>query len=390
MRFSMPHLSVTLDVGPAVHQRAGLSRYTEQLASALHQYCSDTVALHLFYNQHSGHSLPTSLAILPTQTLSFGQYAWRLSVLASQISRIPYFPLQQQLGGIKLYHATEHLLPRLSMPTVLTVHDLIFERFPQHHKLTNRAFLRVGMPLFARAATQIIAVSHHTAQDLTTIYHVPAAKITTIYEGVDANFQPAPPHQVAAIRAQYSPDRPYLLMVGTLEPRKNHLLALAALAQLKTQGYPHRLIIAGGKGWLFEPISAAVVEMGLKDDVIFTGYVPAADLPGLYSGAEALLLPSQYEGFGLPLLEAMACGTPVVCSHASSLPELAGDAALLIDPTDANAFAAAIRQLIDQTELAQTLRQRGLVQARKFTWEATARQTAELYHKVAKRHSPFD
>jgi glycosyltransferase involved in cell wall biosynthesis len=208
-------------------------------------------------------------------------------------------------------------------------------------------------------------------------------KMTVIYEGVDADFQPATHAQSAATRAQYSPDRPYLLMLGTLEPRKNHRLALTALAQLKTLGYPHRLVIAGGKGWLFEPISAAVESMGLTNDVLFTGYVPAEDLPGLYSAADALLLPSQYEGFGLPLLEAMACGTPVVCSRASSLPELAGDAALLIEPDDAEGLTAAIRQLIDQPDLASTLRQRGLAQARKFTWEATARQTAQLYQDVA-------
>jgi glycosyltransferase involved in cell wall biosynthesis len=267
----------------------------------------------------------------------------------------------------------------------MTVHDLIFERYPQHHKITNRAFLRVGMPLFVRAATHIIAVSQHTAHDLNSLYNVSHDKMTVIYEGVDADFQPAPPAQVAAVRARYSPHRPYLLMLGTLEPRKNHRLALTAIAHLKAQGYPHRLVIAGGKGWLFEPISAAVESMGLTNDVLFTGYVPGEDLPGLYSAADALLLPSQYEGFGLPLLEAMACGTPVVCSSASSLPELAGDAALLIDPGDADGLAAAIRQLIDQPDLASTLRQRGLAQARKFTWEATARQTAQLYQDVAKR-----
>ena len=382
----MPHpLPVTLDVGPAVHQHAGLSRYTSQLVIALRQACADSVDLRLFYNQHSNHQLPTELKTIPTRTLSLGQYAWRLSVLASQVSHLPYFPLRPILSDTSLYHATEHLLPRLSQPTVMTVHDLIFERYPQHHKVTNRAFLRLGMPLFVRAATHIIAVSRHTAHDLSAIYNVPTAKMTVIYEGVDAEFQPATPAQVAAIRARYSPDRPYLLMLGTLEPRKNHRLALTALAQLKAQGYPHRLIIGGGKGWLFEPISQLVESMGLTNDLLFAGYVPAADLPGLYSGADALLLPSQYEGFGLPLLEAMACGAPVVSSNASSLPELAGDAALLIDPDDAEGFTAAIRQLIDQPNLASILRQRGLLQARKFTWQAAARQTAELYTKIARR-----
>jgi glycosyltransferase involved in cell wall biosynthesis len=266
----------------------------------------------------------------------------------------------------------------------MTVHDLIFERYPQHHKMTNRAFLRVGMPLFVRAATRIIAVSRHTARDLVELYQVPESKIEVIYEGVDKEFRPATPDQITAIRSRYSPDRPYLLMVGTLEPRKNHRLALAALAQLKAAGYPHRLLIAGGKGWLFEPIAAQVEQLGLAHDVTFSGYVPASDLPGLYSAADALLMPSQYEGFGLPILEAMACGTPVICSRASSLPELAGDAALLVPPDDAGALVHAIRQVIDQPDRASSMRERGLVQAQKFTWQAAAHRTADLYQQVAR------
>ena len=375
-------LPVTLDAGPAVHQRAGLSRYTERLAAALYEHCASDIALHLFYNQHSAHQLPATLKALPTKTLPLGQYAWRLSVLASQVSRIPYTPLGSILRGSALYHATEHLLPRLSLPTVLTVHDLIFERYPQHHKLTNRAFLRLGMPLFVRAATRIIAVSRHTAQDLNKLYKVPASKIEVVYEGVDADFQPATPLQCDAIRSRYSPDRPYLLMVGTLEPRKNHQLALEALAQLKAQGYRHRLLIAGGAGWLFDPITAAVSSMGLVDDVTFTGYVPGEDLPALYSAATCVLLPSQYEGFGLPLLEAMACGAPVISSNASSLPELAGDAALMISPDDAVGLAAAIRQVIDNPDLAISMRERGLAHVRQFTWEAAARQTAQVYQDM--------
>lgn len=377
-------LPVTLDVGPAVHQRAGLSRYTERLAAALHEHCADEIALQLIYNRHSGHTLPSTLNSLSTNTLSLGQYAWRLSILASQIARVPYFPLQRALKGTRIYHATEHLLPRLALPTVMTVHDLIFERYPQHHKLTNRAFLRVGMPLFVRAATHIIAVSHHTAQDLASLYGVDTDKMTVIYEGIDAEFQPAAPAQVDAIRARYSPDRPYILMVGTLEPRKNHRLALDALAQLKAQGYPHRLLIAGGKGWLFAPITAAIETLGLSNDVTFTGYVPDEELPALYSAADVLLMPSQYEGFGFPMLEAMACGTPVVASNASSLPELAGDAARLIAPDNAPALCAAVRDIVDQPDRAATMRQLGLAHVRQFTWTATARQTAQLYQQIAK------
>ena len=216
-----------------------------------------------------------SLAGLPVYTLPLAQVPWRLSVLASQVTRFPYRPLADLVRQVRpsplaprpshptLYHATEHLLPRLPGPTVLTVHDLIFEHYPEHHTRRNMLYLRTAMPLFVRAATAIIAVSAHTRRDLCELYGVPATKIHVVYEGIDAAFAPSPPAEVERVRGQYSPDRPYLLMVGTLEPRKNHATALAALARLKAAGFPHRLVIVGGKGWLFEPVAAVGGRAGL-------------------------------------------------------------------------------------------------------------------------------
>lgn len=379
-------LAVVMDAGPAVHQQAGLSRYAQQLAAQLLTHQREQVQLTLFYNAHSGHQLPPLLQGAPHQTLSMGQYAWRLSVLATQLSRRPFY--EKRLPPSQLYHATEHLLPYLRRPTVLTVHDLIFERYPQHHKRTNRLFLTVGMRLFVRAAHRIIAVSQQTKQDLIELYQTPADKITVIYQGIDPTFQPAPLPLVQEVQARYTLRdgtgalRPYLLMVGTLEPRKNHLTAMRALARLKAAGLPHCLVIAGGKGWLFEPIQAQVAALGLTEDVVFTGYVPAADLPALYSGAAAVLQPTLYEGFGFPVLEAMACGAPVICSNRSSLPEAAGDAALLVPPMDEEALAAAVRRLIEEPGLAATLRLRGRNRANTFRWERCAAETVAVYRQV--------
>ena len=186
-------------------------------------------------------------------------------------------------------------------------------------------------------------------------------------------------------KAPQTAARPYLFMVGTLEPRKNHRLALAALAQLKAQGYPHQLIVAGGQGWLFTPILAEVERLGLTEDVHFIGYVPDSQLPALYSGAAAFLLPSLYEGFGFPALEAMACGAPVVSSNAGSLPELVADAALLTPVDDLDALVAALLRLFDEPGLAQELRTRGFPRAKQFTWAAAARQTVEVYQAAAHR-----
>lgn len=379
-------VSVVYDIGPAVHQGAGLARYAERLAVHLRRDQAHAVQLQLFYNAHSGHTLPSTLEGAPSRSLRLGQIAWRLSVLASQLVRQPYHPVAEMVKGQPplLYHATEHLLPYLTTPTVLTVHDLIFERYPEHHTRRNVWFLKVGMRLFTRAATAIIAVSAHTRCDLIELYGVTPDKVHVIYEGIDPTFRPASAAEVARVTTKYSPDRPYLLMVGTLEPRKNHAAALHALAQLKREGLPHRLIIAGGRGWLFEPIHRLVETLGLQQDVVFAGYVPTAELPPLYTGAACVLLPSLYEGFGFPALEAMACAAPVVCSNVSSLPEVTGDAAWHVSPHDPDALAAAVRLLVTQPAVNSAMRQRGPAQAARFRWESCAAETASLYRRVAR------
>ena len=282
-----------------------------------------------------------------------------------------------------VYHATEHLLPRLPCPTVLTVHDLIFEQYPQHHTRVNRLFLKVAMPLFVRNADAIIAVSAHTKSDLMQRYATPHDKISVIHEGIDQSFKPAPAHEVRRVTACYSPTRPYLLMVGTLEPRKNHTTALRALATLRAKGYPHQLLIVGPEGWLFEPVRQLVTDLDLESSVRFTGYVPGDDLPALYTGAACLLYPALYEGFGFPVLEAMACASPVVCSNTSSLPEITGAAALLVPPTDVIALSAAVQRILDNPDLARHLSLLGIRQAARFRWDVAAIRTLDIYARLA-------
>jgi glycosyltransferase involved in cell wall biosynthesis len=375
-----PRLPVLLDVGPAVHQNAGLARYAERLAYHLNSDFGEQIDLTLFYNAHSGNLPPETLQSIRQQSLPMGQYGWRLSVLASQLLRRPSF--EKRLPPGRIYHATEHLLPRLNRRSVLTVHDLIFERYPQHHTWKNRFFLKLGMPLFVRAADAIIAVSRHTKRDIIELYGAPAQKIHVIYEGIDERFSPVDAAGVKAVRQKYGIERPYLLMVGTLEPRKNHGAALRSLARLKAEGFPHCLVIAGGHGWLFDPIQSLVGELGLVADVIFTGRVPDEDLPALYSGADCFLMPSLYEGFGFPVLEAMACGTPVVCSNVSSLPEVAGDAALLVAPSDVQGMHLAIERLVNDPKLRQELSRRGLAQSSQFSWRRAAEETLDIYRHV--------
>ena len=379
-----PHFSrlrVVLDAGPAVHQSAGLARYTERLASALWHGSGDGIDLSLLYNSHSGHQLPDSLESIPACTFWLGQHPWRLGALACQLLRAPLVERSLPAGGV--FHATEHLLPWMARASVMTVHDLIFERYPQHHTLANRAFLRVAMPLFVRRADAIIAVSQHTKRDLLEIYGTPPHKVHVIDEGIDEHFRPADEGDIRRVKERHSVRRPYLLMVGTLEPRKNHVLAFQALARLKAEGWPHCVVVVGRRGWLFDAVQRQVELLQLTDDVIFAGRVPDADLPALYSGADCFLMPSLYEGFGIPVLEAMACGAPVVCSKASSLPEVAGDAALFIEPMTGDGLAAAVRQVLANPNMADKMRSDGACQASRFRWSRTAEETLQVYRAAA-------
>jgi glycosyltransferase involved in cell wall biosynthesis len=268
------------------------------------------------------------------------------------------------------------------VPTVLTVHDLIFRHLPQHHKPLNRWYLNATMPLYCRRANHIIAISEATRQDLMAAYDVPPGEITVIPEAADPSFRPQHPETISAVRAHYHLPERYLLFVGTIEPRKNLGCLLTAFEALQAAGLTEGLVIVGRRGWLTEAFFAQLERSPARDAVIFPGYVPDPDLPPIYAGAQALVFPSLYEGFGLPVLEAMACGTPVIASRTSSIPEVGGDAARYFDPQDADELLAQVRGVLSDPALAADLRERGLAQADRFSWARTAAQTQSVYNAV--------
>jgi glycosyltransferase involved in cell wall biosynthesis len=280
------------------------------------------------------------------------------------------------------------LLPLRSVPTVLTVHDLIFRHFPAHHKRLNRWYLNLTLPLYCRRADHIIAVSECTRRDLAATYRLPPDKITVVDEAAAPYFCPQPPQVVDAVRARYDlPDR-YLIFVSTIEPRKNLSRLLAAFETLRADGLSDGLVIVGRRGWLYDDFFACLERSPARDAVIFPGYVPDADLPPLYAGAQACVFPSLYEGFGLPVLEAMACGTPVATSSTSSIPEVGGDAALYFDPASVDDIAETARRILRDPALQGDMRARGLTQAAQFSWERAARETRAVYDAVlASSHS---
>lgn len=370
-------MAIYLDISAAVHRRAGLGRYAENLALALAAANPDRYAV--FYNRERGVEPPASLGRFSAHTVSRGYKSWRMLVWLGQLAHIGFDRL---IPDAEAFHATEHLLlPLRSVPTVLTVHDLVFRRLPAHHKPLNRWYLNLAMPLFCRRATRIIAVSEHTRRDLVAAYDLAPEKVTVIYEAAAPHFRPQPPEVVDAVRARYGLPGRYLIFVGTIEPRKNLTRLLRAFEALSVDGLSEGLVIVGRPGWLCGDFFNRLARSPVRDAVFLLGYSPDEDLPALYAGAQALVFPSLYEGFGLPVLEAMACGTPVVASNVSSLPEVGGDAALYFDPVDVG-MTRTVRRLLGDADLREELRARGLAQAGRFSWEQVAAKTMAVYETL--------
>jgi glycosyltransferase involved in cell wall biosynthesis len=290
-----------------------------------------------------------------------------------------------------------HVLPIVHpRRSVVTVHDLGYRHEPQAHRLLDRLYLELSTRYNARAASQVIADSAATKRDLVQLYGTDPQRITVVPLGVDELFQPVnDAARLAAVRAQYGIPGDYLLYVGTLQPRKNLVRLIEAWNKIRNSNFEIRnwvLVIAGKRGWLYEEIFATVQRLGLEGQVLFPGYVPEEDLPALLSGATAFVLPSLYEGFGLPVLEAMACGTPVIAANVASLPEVVGDAGLLVDPLDTDALAAAMQRLLTdaapstplRASLRAELRQRGLARAKLFSWPRCAWETLAVLKNAQK------
>jgi glycosyltransferase involved in cell wall biosynthesis len=336
--------------------------------------------LGLFYNGGGQVQLPPGLEGLPTRRVRAEYKLWRMAAWFGQLASLGFDRL---LPDAQLYHATEHLLmPLRGVPTVLTVHDLVYHLFPSYHRRLNYWFLNAAMPLFVRRASSLVAISESTKRDLMRIYSVPEDKITVIHEAPSRAFRPVPQDRVTKVRSRYGLPEHYLLALGTIEPRKNLIRLVNALRLLRKQ-YPQlALVIVGSTGWLYQDFFRHLEKLDDPNSVLLSGYVPDQHLPAVISGATAYVLASMYEGFGLPILEAMACGTPVVCSDTSSMPELGGDAARYFEPTDTEGMASAIREVLEDEDLRAEMRRRGLSQVSRFSWERAADETLALYKRV--------
>jgi glycosyltransferase involved in cell wall biosynthesis len=291
------------------------------------------------------------------------------------------WPLLARKHRLDLLHSMAFVTPLvLPCPAVVTVYDLSFVHFPERFPPWQRLYLQNQTRRSCRQAQRVIAISEASRQDLQRQFAIPLEKIITIRPGVDPIYRPLPPAEVAAFRQSEQLPARFILHVGTLQPRKNIPILLAALARL---GRPDlHLILVGGKGWLYEDIFREVASLGLEQQVHFTGYVDDRQLPLWYNAAAVLALPSVYEGFGLPIVEAMACGTPVVAACSSSLPEAGGNAAHYFNPADAAELAGCLANVLDHPAQAAEMREHGLEQAQRFSWQYAGQQTAAVYRQL--------
>ena len=276
--------------------------------------------------------------------------------------------------------------PFAPCPVVVSLHDLSFEHLPETFKRRSRTQLRLTVRRSVKNAAQIIALSEFARRDIIDTYNVPEGKVTTIPLAPPAWLQPiTSDKELQRVRQTYGIDGDYILAVGSIQPRKNlpHLIkAYSLLRHGPAAGKLPRLVIVGRNAWLFEETLRSLQQSGVSESVVLTGYVPDSDLAALYSGALCFVYPSYFEGFGLPPLEAMKCGAPVIVGNRTSLPEVVGNAALQVDPFDPSSIAAAIQAIISDAALRAELRAKGMARAKQFDWNETARQTLAIYRKA--------
>ncbi len=374
--------SIGIDYTAAYEQGAGIGRYVRELVRALAAVDQET-SYRLFVAGAKQESLPSvpgpNFTWRPTRVtpLWFARLWHRL--------QIP-LPVETFVGRVPLFHATDFTLPP-TLPgakTLLTVHDLSFVRAPETATPVLKAYLDQVVPRSVRRATHVLADSQATKDDLVELYQTSPEKITVLLSGVTADFKPvADPAVLKTVCERYHiPGNPYIFSIGTVQPRKNYARLIEALVALGPDFSDIHLVIAGGRGWLDSPIYQAVTDHGLDKRVHFIGFARDEDLPTLYSAARCLAYPSLYEGFGLVVLEAMACGTPVITSKLSSMPEVAGDAALLVDPYSIEELSGALAQLLSSEALRAELVTRGFKQAAHFTWTRAAHQLKDIYQDI--------
>ena len=382
-------MRIAFDYTAGIRQRAGVGNYVRNLVTAMLQ--QDTRNEYTFLTSGrptrerpfpQAQNVRGRSIFIPDRYLNIIWYRWRLPLYATYFS-----------GHADLFHGPDFALPPSGkrLRKVVTVHDLAFLDYPEYAVPELASYLMKIVPEALAAADVVCTVSDEVSRTLIKHFHTPPAKLVVIPNGVNSYFlRITDPVLLNATRHKYGLKHPLVLAVGTLEPRKNHAGLIRAFykAQKEKHG-PAMLALAGGKGWLYEETEQLVQELHLEKNVCFLGRVSEHELITLYSLADVFAYPSFAEGFGVPPLEAMACGAPVIASNTTALPDVVGDAALLVDPRDPGALAQALNRIIGDTALQEDLRQKGYQRAKQFTWAEAARKQLSVYQRLYEGMTDF-
>lgn len=367
------------------YRNAGVSRYTYTLLTGLAEN-EATQEYTAFVNPAEAEAAQAS-ASATSGRVRMVAARWRTG---SPVRRIMWeqmaLPALLREARAEVFHSPVNVLPaRLPCASVVTIHDLAFMRYPQYFRPARRVYQQRFTRRSARAASLIVTVSESTKRDVVEYFRVPEGRIRVVYPAIDSDFQPQrDPALRAAFRARHELPERYILFLGTIEPRKNLLTLIEAYAKLRAlDDATPQLVIAGAKGWYYSSVFERVRALGLERSVTFAGYVVREEQPLWYSCAEICIYPSLYEGFGLPVVEALACGTPTVTSSVSSLPEAAGGVALLVDPGSQDALAQAMRGVLSDPNARSRAEEAGPLWARRFTPARMALEYADVYREAA-------
>jgi glycosyltransferase involved in cell wall biosynthesis len=376
-------MRVGIDGSPLAEVKTGVGHYTFELARHL-ALASPTdefrLVSHLPFDSSAVaglYSPPPNLRLVREEVNFLTRHWWTLGL-----------PLYARRHALDLFHGTNYDVPLWGgCPTVVTIHDLSLLLYPETHEARRVRRARRRLPLMARTATMIVVPTESVGREVCEHLRVPAEKVSVVYEAPRAAFRPVPPAQCAMARARLGVEDDFLLYVGTIEPRKNLLTLVRAFEEiLRETPLCPQLVLTGRTGWLTGELFAYVERAGLGDRLRLTGYVSDEDLRALYSSCRVMVFPSLYEGAGLPPLEAMACGAPVVTSDAAAVSEMVGDAALRFRATDHRELAATLVGLLGDECARAALGAAGRERAANFTWEKAARATCDVYREAVRRH----
>jgi len=325
---------------------------------------------------------------LPNLNIPGTEHMSRVVVPHKLFRRTPIsIPLRAARDHIDVIHAQYAGPPFATVPFVVSIHDISYERYPQWFTRADLLHMRAFVSWTSRRAAAVLTLSEYSKSDIVRRYCVPPERVVVVPCAADPVFRPLPydAERLMKVRKRYGTEERFILCVGNLQPRKNLVTLIRAYVRLRQAGATrHKLVLVGRKGWLYDDIFAAARDSGYADELVFTDYVPDEDLTALYNTADLFVYPSLFEGFGIPPLEAMACGTPVITSNTSALPEVVGDAAIMVDPLDVDALARAMQNVLDDSELSARLSESGLRRASMFSWEDSARTILGVYRRVSR------